>query len=534
MTYQTGHSIWNKWRSCVVLTGGVTYTSGVTCLRGTIARIGSEFQPGTSPVGFTWRFCIVRRLLTLLAVVLTLLTGTLSSVSAQDGGTPEAEGTAAGSVFYSGDGQEEGIVSVAEIVDPFEDYEAGFTPQRGFHFVMAVVTIESTSDRAIEANAYGFYLIDTDGFFYYPTYLYRSTELTEALPDFLGGQIEPGQSLSGAIFFEVLDGTSPGLITYQPSFDRLVTAADLRDEPVAAGNPVEFLAADGQPAATFTVGDVQIPMEDYANPPQRGFEFVGVEVTVENISDDVFALEPYTFTYVDAQGFVYTSYGTYRTEEAEAELPTLQYTDLAAGDTITALLTFEVFAGSDPGMVYYSPTSDRQVRLAEFGDSVGGVTGAEIVIPVSGNTGGEEVTPEATIASSPECEEVITWGEDSVENITAWAEIFGTLAPVLSGQDIDPEVVRDAADQMADIAAAQKDLDAPELAQDANELVIALFEDSVGPINDLADAIESGDATEIEDAVAQVAVLGSEEYLGPLDEVLTSLTTTCPALENIG
>ncbi len=476
----------------------------------------------------------MRRLLTLMAVMLTLLTGTVSSVSAQNDGTPEAGEAAAGSVFYSADGQEEGIVSVAEIVDPFEDYESGFSPQRGFHFVMAVVTIESTADRAIEANAYGFYLIDTDGFFYYPTYLYRATELTETLPDFLGGPIEPGQSLSGAIFFEVLDGTSPGLITYQPSYDRIATAADLRDEPVAPGDPVEFLSTDGQPTATFTIGDVQIPMEDFATPPQRGFEYVGIEVTVENISDDVFALEPYTFTYVDAQGFIYTSYGAYRTEEAEAELPTLQYTDLAAGDTITALLTFEVFAGSDPGMVYYSPSSDRQVRLAEFTEGVGGVTGAEIVIPVSGNSGEEDVTPESTVASSPECEEVVTWGEDSVENITAWAEIFGTLAPALSGGELEPDVIRDAADQMADIAEAQKDLDAPELAEDANDLVIALFEDSVGPINDLADAIESGDATEIEDAVAQVGSLGSEEYLGPLDEALTGLTSTCPALESIG
>jgi hypothetical protein len=470
--------------------------------------------------------------MTLMAVLVTLLTGSLSTTSAQEG-TPSAGGPGDAVVIYGPDGQPAGEIVVDALVDPFEDYDPSSAPQRGFHYVMASVTVTAT-DSAIEGNTYGFSLVDTDGFLYSTTYLYREAQAAEALPDFAGGTIESGDSMSGAIFFQVLDGTTAGYVTYQPTYETIVTAADLRDEPVAQGDAVEFITSDGKPAATISVDGVIAPLEDYDSgySPERGFEYIGVQVTIENTGNGDFEVDPYDFAAVDAQGFIYYNYGVYRSEEAEAQQPTLQYNEaLAPGETASGIVTFQVLAGTEPGFIYYSPESDRQLRLAEYGEGQAPQpSGTPVAVPTRPSIGTEDKTP----VSSADCDGVIEWAEASLPNITAWSGSFEAIGGAFTGEAVDADAVRDAADDLVALAEDQADIDAPEIAQAANDVLVESFQQSAEALYDLADAAEANDTAGITAAATNLTQIASGEGEGSLTTIFDELTKACPELESVG
>lgn len=478
----------------------------------------------------------MRRWLALIALVMTMLMGSLSTISAQEA-TPTTGKTTSAVTIYGNDGQPAGEIVVDSIVDPFKDYDSSSAPQRGFHYVMASVKVTAT-ETAIDVSTYGFSIVDKDGFLYTPTAPYRTEESTTALPDFQGGTLEAGQSMSGVIFFEVLDGTTPAFVVYQPTYEQLITAADMRDETVAQGDAVEFLSSDGQPAATLTVDGVVSPLKDYdtSYAPQRGFEFVGVQVTIENTGSQVFSVDPYDFVFVDAQGFVSSSYGVVRTTEAEAQTPSLQSADLAAGQKASGLVTFQVLAGTEPGLIYYGPSSDRQVRLAEYGEGQAPQpSGTPAAVPTRPSLG-TEVTPAAdkTPVSSADCDGVVEWAQASLTNITTWSDAFTAVGEVFSGGNVDPQSARDAADKVTQAAKDQADLDVPDIAKDANDALIDAFNQSADALNELADAAEANDTAGMLAAAQKITAIGTSASDGDLNNLFDELSKACPELENIG
>lgn len=472
------------------------------------------------------------RCFSLLVVVMALLANSLGAVSAQDPATP-GPGSATSSIIYGSDGQPEGEISVSSVVDPFEDYDSGGAPQRGFHYVMAVVTMTSTGDAPLEAAAYSFYAVDQEGFQYSPTYLYRDSAAMEATPDFAGGTIEPGQSMSGAVFFQLLDNTAVGLILYQPSYESLVTAADLREDPVKEGDPVEIVNSDGSPGGTITMVETIEPLDGVTSSPERGFEFVGISVTIENGGDAPLAIEPYSFYITDEEGFIYTSYGAYRDEAAEADLPSLPYGAVVEpGASITGVVTYQILSGTQIGLIYYAPSFDRHVRLAEYADErAPGLSGEEPTF---------EVTPEAEdtpVATSPGCEGVIEWAEASIPLIFAWSGAFFAVADFVDngGSGLSPADARDAADAAADLADAQEEIDVPDIAQEGHDALITLFERTATALDDLATALEDGDDAGIDAARSDLsAIATAADDGGEFDSAFTTLEEQCPEIDSVG
>lgn len=483
----------------------------------------------------------MRKWFAIPSLVLALLMGTLSSIAAQTPSTPAAGGSAGAVVVYGSDGQPESEVTVNAITDPFKDYDTGSAPQRGFHFVAADVTIAAVGSADIDPSAYGFAIVDTDGFVYQTTYVYRSSDATEAKADLPSDPISAGNSVSGLIFFQVLDGTEPAVITYQPSYDRLVTVADLRDAPVQQGDAVQVVSSEGAPVATITVEDVTSPLKDFdpSYAPQRGFQYVGVTVTIENTGDAAFSYDPYGFYLVDEQGFIGNYASIVQTEAAETANPQLQAADLEAGQSVTGLVTFQVLSGTEPSLIYYAPSSDRHIRLAEYGEGQAPKpSGTPSAGGGLGRTPNADVTPEAgetpsAVANTPGCEGVLEWGQATAANVAAWTEAFSGISGVFSGDTVDPQAARDAADAVAGLADKQAAVDTPEIAQDAQDAAVQLFDETAQLLDDLATAIEDGDAAATAAAVKDFTDYFSGGQSDALSAPFDALAKACPELDSI-
>ncbi len=168
---------------------------------------------------------------TLTAVVYIPQSGRLITLAGL-GATLPAQGTP---VHVRGnDGSDVADVTVTTITDPFTDYDAGSPPQRGNHYVLVTLTITNTGVRPLEVNPGAYYLVDADGFLMRSTSVYRDTSL---LPDLQYGELAPGDSVSGAVGFEVLNGVTLTGVVYAPQSDRMLTIADLTMAPSAVATP---------------------------------------------------------------------------------------------------------------------------------------------------------------------------------------------------------------------------------------------------------------------------------------------------------
>ncbi|MGI8477967.1 MAG: hypothetical protein ACR2OO_16595 [Thermomicrobiales bacterium] len=73
-------------------------------------------------------------------------------------------------------------------------------------------------------------------------------------------------------------------------------------------SPIPVLGPDGGPLATVTLSQVQDPFAQYdaGSPPDRGFHFVLIAVTVANTAPRPLNADPNSFIVFDADGFRYS------------------------------------------------------------------------------------------------------------------------------------------------------------------------------------------------------------------------------------
>jgi len=171
---------------------------------------------------------------------------------AQSGGGSPVVGTAV--PFVGLEGGTLAAITVEAVEDPFQDYDPNTSPQRAFHFVVLTISVENTGNRPFPFDPNAVAIQDGEGFLARPIYLPRTEASMAALPDYVPGEIAPGDTSSGALAFQVLNGAGIQNVVYLPASDRLVLLADLSSgigaAPAADDSEDTDTGADATPAAS--------------------------------------------------------------------------------------------------------------------------------------------------------------------------------------------------------------------------------------------------------------------------------------------
>ncbi len=282
-------------------------------------------------------------------------------------GTP---GPAVGqAVHYIGsDGAEIGSVTLVAYTEPFEMYAPNSPPDHGFHYVLVQISIQNTGPRVLQVDPGAFHLVDAQGFVTDPRSINRGDQ-ADALPDLQSQDLNSGDTISGVVGFEALNGVPLTELVFTPDSDRMITVATLGAVSApAAGAPVSVLGPDGVEIAQATVSDVTDPFNDYdaGSAPDRGTHFVTLTLSVTNTSPRPLAVDPSRVFLLDADGFL--SRPTSINRGSQPAVPDFTYQDsLAPGAQASGLIGFQVLSGVDLVSVVYRPSNDRLITLAPLG-----------------------------------------------------------------------------------------------------------------------------------------------------------------------
>jgi hypothetical protein len=121
-----------------------------------------------------------------------------------------------------------GMVTVAEVTDPFEDLEPGQTPPEGARLVQATLVFENPGDGRFFVEPYGLLLRDANGDLWNTISVSRPDE-SEIFPDLTSLQLAPGDRISGVVAFAVPEDVGLGAIYATPESGRLLMLADLQE-----------------------------------------------------------------------------------------------------------------------------------------------------------------------------------------------------------------------------------------------------------------------------------------------------------------
>jgi hypothetical protein len=447
------------------------------------------------------------------AMALLLVFGVVAGLSAP---ASQAQGATGGEPVLITDAAGQPLIEVTldSFTPQFEGYDSSYAPDRGFEYALATVTVTNVGTAAYAANAYGFQLIDTEGFVNDSAWVMVDESVAPPMLD--STPIEPGASHTGSIVFQLLAGSEAAAITYSVTWDRVTFLAVNASIP-DLGAVVEVLGPNGRPVLNVTIEEWLDPLPDVdaSVQPSRGYHFAGAVVTIENVGSGTYSLDPYSFKMLDADGFEASGTSAYR---PEPEIADLEYADLSSGDSVTGVVSFQVFNTSTPAFIVFE-TDDQYTMLSGFPDapvlpSLADLPTVDAIeLPDTSGTDGGEVAADV----SPECAEVETWIND--------------LFAALNENEALNFNVEDAVDMTTDelieireaLETAQSDLEGtepPALAEDFYLEFLDVVDFMIGSMNDLIEASENGDDLQpiVDDIVADETQL--DEYFAEF-EILT-------------
>lgn len=466
------------------------------------------------------------RPLSALAFMLSLLTASLSIPYAAVAQTESGLGPAIGeaTTIYSDDGSAVGTITVDDLIDPFDGYDFKNEPQRSYRYALFNVTVSNLSSQPLAVDPQHVRVVDSEGFVSRPASIF-SSGLIDPL-SFLeyNDALAPGDSISGAIAFEVFLSSDIARVLHQPSSSNSQTILDLRSAPVLTGTIVPIVGSDGIPIAEIEVPKVIDPYEDYdsSSAPPRGSRYVLVEITLINTGTRTLELSQFDIRAVDRQGFsVRTGFVT----STDPDMRYLASSTIPPGATANGSLFFEAFADLPIVQISYGDGRNRNLVLADLVGAAPPVAGTPVATPVD-----PEPEPTADAVSSPSCDGLVAWGEDLNSRVEQ-SFFLTTNLEEIDAATLDPAVIRRASQELATMADAQRDSNPPQAAEALNTYMAEnYFTPMASATEKLADALDSANTVAAVLAIAEAeGVVAAFEVGGPADILFDEIETACPS-----
>jgi hypothetical protein len=211
----------------------------------------------------------------------------------------------------------------------------------------------------------------------------------------------------------------------------------------------------------------------------------------------------------------------------EQEVPDLQYTELAAGDTLTGVVGFQVFNTASPGFIAFD-TGEQFTLVAAFPDApaipqLSTLPEIEAPDPSAGGdtTADDQSDGEATVEVSAECQAADAWLNDFFDrlNESVISDFEFTDAADMS------------AEELADVQSAVEDLideldaeEPPALTQGVFDAYVQLLEYAVDSLDILIEAADNGEDLQplVDEILADETAF--DNYFAAIDEYTTACT----------
>lgn len=274
------------------------------------------------------------------------------------------------------EGETLGLVTIQEVVDPFDDYVDGSAPEDGMRYVLLQVAFEATGDSVFDAQPNAIMVRDAEGVLWRPTNVRRDDP---SLPDLQAQPLSPGNRVSGAVVYEVPENAELTQVLYRPDSSRIVTLAGLVDAmadfPVVGDEATHTRLGEEDAAVTISVLDIEDPFEDQAdgNDPEEGMRYVTLTISLEATGSAVFAASPRDVVLRDTDGFLWTPTNINRGEDVAQ--PNLEDQPLAPGNRISGVLSYQIPEDTVIDRVLFMASNDQVFVLADV--SQGGGVNAE-------------------------------------------------------------------------------------------------------------------------------------------------------------
>lgn len=482
--------------------------------------------------GFAWR-----NLLSLVAVVMLLL-GSATTALAQ--ATPDAASTAGGEagpalgdavLLHNSSGDETLQIAITQVVDPDKAPE---NADRGFHWVGLEVVVDNPTDADTEFNAYAITIVDAEGFVYSPGYGSRPTNDMDSRPDFTDSTIPAGEAASGWLFFQVINDATPAWIVFNDSFSsqQFAVLANLTGEAVAEGAETAFYDSSAEEIGTVSVDEIitDFQKSDATISPTRGMTAVGVVFTIASTGSVDLQPNTYSFYVVDELGYMYYPTYYYRSDASTTQYPDFPTDTLAPGSDATGIVFYEIPRDAQVSYITYSPDYTQLYIVAQPGpgSTVSGDTLTPVAAPTGDETDIDEETPDDSADTggeeTGECVGVSDWAAATSANASFINDLF---ADVESIGDVDPDELRDAADQIRDAIDEQENIETPAVAQDLNDAVISMLNLYADLFDDAADRLDSGD----DPADIEADLENNPDFTNVITDLFSAMTAlgeSCP------
>jgi hypothetical protein len=441
------------------------------------------------------------------------------------------------------DGNEIGTASVDDIIDPFEDMRQ--TPDEGLRFLSVELTIENTGEDVLTVSPGNIGVVDDKGIIYVTV---EDIDRTDDLEPLAETDLESGESISGALAVGFPEDGEIAQIIWLVGTGQMPRLFSTLD-PVDEGDPVSLYTTDYTEEAILTADEVVDDFDDVRDGKEasRGFKFVGVTVTFENVSEDPIRPDPAS-VYLGTSDGIFWAQDTQidRSDDSLREIPYLVDTPLAPGDSVSGFVGFSVPADLEISYVMYLPDSIRLIHIYDVGASgadddgsptsddddkeeTGGLGPLGRKTPTSADDDAGNQTPRA---SGDECAGAADWEDLTIETLGIWGGVFqdldlqdpgaGTITQIEDGI----ATIRDAAEQ-------QEDSDPPPAAEELNELIVQAYADSADALESLLDAIDADDTAQFNQAVSEIRAIGESFTEGDVAEVLEELKSTCAEIDEL-